>query len=225
MENILQELLEAKEEKYKEFMQGLLPTVDRDTVIGVRMPRLRKIAKRLIKNGHGSHFLCSLPHKYYEENLIHALIISELSDVGLALSETERFLPFVDNWGVCDSLRPRSFSPSEPQLIEKIKLWIKSDRTYVARFAIEMLMLHFLDDGFRAEYLDAVAAVRTNEYYLNMMVGWYFATALAKRYGEAVRYIEERRLSPVAHAMAIRKSVESRRIDEEKKAYLKTLRL
>jgi 3-methyladenine DNA glycosylase AlkD len=223
MEKILEKLFALQDEEYGGFMARLLPTVRRETIIGVRMPYLRRIAKEMLKSGEFKDFLESLPHVYYEENALHALIISEMRDGDEALLRIDAFLPYVDNWGICDSLRPRSLSEGDERLLGRIDTWIKSSHVYTQRFAIEMLMLRFLDEGFMPQYLDTVAAISTNEYYLNMMIGWYFATALTKRWDSVISFLEGDAISPIARKMAIKKGIESLAITNDKKAYLREL--
>jgi len=218
------ELFSLAEPKYKSFMARLLPTVDREAIIGVRAPALRKIAKRMIKAGESKAFLKNLPHIYYEENYIHALIIAALP-YSECIYEINRFLPYVDNWGICDGLRPVCFVQGDDRLVSEIFRWLSSEKVYTVRFAIEMLMLHFLAERFKPEFFEAVAAIRSDEYYLNMMIAWYFATALAERYEDALPYLEAGRLLPWVHNKTISKAVESYRLTPEKKQYLKSLRI
>ena len=222
-EEIVKELFGLAEPKYKNFMAGLLPTVPRETVIGVRVGSLRKLAKKIVAEGKCESFLSELPHRYYEENYIHAIIISGF-EYDKCLSEIRRFLPYVDNWGVCDGLRPKCFSFNRKALIGELLSLLESEHLYTVRFAIEMLMLHFLGEDFKAEYLEAVARVKSEEYYLNMMISWYFATALAERYEETLPYLTEKRLSPWVHNKTISKAIESYRISPERKEYLRTLK-
>lgn len=216
----IERLFALAEPEYRDFMSSLLPTVDKERIIGVRMPALRKIAKEIKRLGREEEFLLSLPHTYYEEDAIHAYLICAL-DGARCLNELERFLPFVDNWGICDSLRP---SP-ESITLRDIYIWLESNHIYTVRFAIEMLMLHYLGEKFLPEMPEKIASLRGGEYYLDMMISWYFATALAYRYEEILPYITERRLSPWIHNKIISKARESLRIPKERKDYLKTLRI
>ena len=209
--------------RYKDFHSRLIPTVDKELVIGVRTPDLRKFAKGIAKSEHCKEFLKILPHKYYEENNLHAFLIEQIKDYDLCISELNRFLPFVDNWATCDMMRPKIFKKHLPELLEQIKIWLKSSEVYAVRFAIEMLMCHYLDENFNKEYLQWVAEIRSEEYYIRMMVAWYFATALAKQYDAAVPYLEKKLLDSDTHGKTIRKAVESYRITDEQKAYLRTL--
>lgn len=221
---ITEELLLLAEPDYKRFMSTLLPSVEKYRIIGVRTPILRKIAKRIAKSEDKELFLKCVPHKYYEENNIHAYVIAEL-DYEECIRNLEIFLPLVDNWATCDALRPKCFYSHRNELITKILTWLKSEHIYTVRFAIEMLMIHFLDKDFKPEFFEMVAAVKTEEYYLNMMVAWYFATALAERYEDALPYLEEKRLSAWVHNKTVSKAIESYRIPMERKKYLKALRI
>ena len=221
---VTEELLSLSEPVYRDFMAKLLPTVPKEKILGVRMPYLRKIAKKIKREGRAAEFISQLPHTYYEEDAIHAFIIMDF-EYGECISEVKRFLPFVNNWGICDSLRPLSFSSNKEALLPLIKEFLHSEHTYAARFGVEMLMLHFLDENFSPEMPLAVSRVNGGDYYLDMMVAWYFATALAIRYEEILPYLIERRLSVWIHNKTISKAVESRRISAEQKEYLKTLRI
>lgn len=209
---------------YRDFHSRLVPTLDKNTIIGVRTPLLRKFAKRLTKEGSVEEFLSALPHKYYEENNLHAFIIEDIKDFKTCISNLERFLPYIDNWATCDSLRPKCFRGNEERLYLKALHWIEDDRVYVKRFGIGVLMNHFLDEHFEECYLEAVSVIRSDEYYINMMIAWFFATALAKQYDKAVVYLEQHRLDVWTHNKTIQKSIESYRITKEQKEYLKTLK-
>ena len=227
--NIKERLVSLSEGEYRRFMIKLLPTVDENTVIGVRVGNIRALAKEILKENEKEEmlsFLGDLPHKYYEENMLHAIILSEIRDYELCIEQIDKFLPFVDNWGTCDSLRPKIFKKNREKLLEKINRdWLPAAPTYTKRFAIEMLMVHFLDGDFSPEMLDAVAKIRSEEYYLNMMVAWYFATALAKQYDTALPYLKDHRLDTWTHNKTIQKAVESYLITDEKKTLLKELRI
>ena len=224
IEEIRKELFSLQDPAYREFQYKLIPTVDPDAIIGVRTPALRKYAKELAKREDVTPFLHDLPHRYFDENQLHAFVISELKDFGTCMAETERFLPYIDNWATCDQLSPKVFRKHRPELLQKIREWLRSGHTYTIRFAIGMLMQHFLDEDFDPAYPEAVAAIRSEEYYVNMMIAWYFATALAKQYETILPYMENRRLSAWTHRKAIQKAVESFRITPEQKEYLKQLR-
>ena len=224
-EEIRRELFRLRDEQYRAFQAKLIPTTDPDTIIGVRTPALRKYAKELAKREDVAEFLHELPHEWFDENQLHAFLLSEMKDYTQCIGEVDRFLPYVDNWATCDQLSPKVFKKHRTELLGHIRVWLASEATYTIRFAVGMLMQHFLDEDFDPVYPELVAAVRSEEYYVNMMVAWYFATALAKQYDCAVPYLENRRLAPWTHQKAIRKAVESYRITPEQKAYLRSLRL
>lgn len=226
MKNHVQEQLFALQDlKYRDFQCKLMPTVPTETVIGIRTPELRKYAKTFSKTPEAAEFLKILPHQYYEENNLHGFLIESMRDYGQVIAALDAFLPYVDNWATCDLMRPKVFQKHLPELLEEIRRWMASDRTYTIRFGMEMLMTFYLDEAFRPEYLDWVAEVRSQEYYVNMMIAWYFATALAKQYGAVLPYIENHRLEPWTHNKAIQKAIESYRITEEQKMYLRTLKV
>ena len=222
--DIRERLFELSDEKYAEFQAKLTPTVDKELFIGVRVPNVRKLAKEIFKSGDYKDFLNELPHKYYDENMLHGLLVSEIKDFKLCIDETEKFLPYVDNWAVCDIMSPKCFKKNKDSLIEKIKEWSKSSEVYTSRFGLEMLMSHFLDADFKAEYLKIPAKVKLEDYYSKMMVAWFFATALAKQWESTIPYIEENCLEVWTHNKTIQKARESYRVTDEEKAYLKTLK-
>lgn len=223
-EYIRSRLFELQDLKYRDFHSKLMPTVSKDLIIGVRTPDLRKLAKEISKTTQSADFLKILPHKYYEENNLHAFLIEEIKDYNSCIAEINRFLPFVDNWATCDMMRPKIFKKHLPELLEEIKIWIKSDDVYAVRFGVEMLMCFYLDGAFSTEYPEWISQIRSDEYYIKMMVAWYFATALAKQYNAVIPYLEEGRLDADTHNKTIRKAIESYRISEEKKNYLRKLR-
>lgn len=225
IDEIQRELFALQDTGYRDFQAGLIPTIGRDTVIGVRTPELRKMAKRMAKTEGVEAFLQALPHAYFEENQLHAFMISEQKDFARCMENLEKFLPYVDNWATCDQMSPKVFKKHRQELLSYINEWIVSDRTYTVRFAIGMLMVHFLDEDFDLSYPEMVSKVRSEEYYINMMIAWYFATALAKQYEAALPYIEQVRLAPWTHNKAIQKAVESSRITASQKAYLRTLKV
>lgn len=225
LQEIRDELFSLQDEKYRDFQAGLIPGKGTDVMIGVRTPALRKLAKELLKKGDVTEFLRDLPHKYFDEDQLHAFILSEIKDYDVCINEVGLFLPYVDNWATCDQMSPKVFKKHKEELLIHIKSWINSDKTYTVRFAIGMLMQHYLDDDFSPVYPEMVSAIKSDEYYINMMIAWYFATALAKQYDEIIPYIEEKRLDPWTHNKAIQKSVESYRITQEQKDYLKTLKI
>lgn len=221
---ITKKLLDLQDNKYKEFQSKLMPTVEKERIIGVRTPVLRSLAKETAKTKEAEAFINTLPHYYYEENNLHAFIIEQIKDYDLCIDAVNRFLPYVDNWATCDSLRPKCFKKNKEKLEAQIDTWLSSEHIYTVRFGIEMLMVHFLDGDFKPEHLEKVANISTSEYYLEMMVAWYFATALAKQYEAAAAYIEQRRLLPSIHAKTVQKAVESYRITDEQKRYLKSFK-
>ncbi len=224
-DEIKKELFRLQDEKYRSFQSKLIPTVDPESVIGVRTPELRKLAKRLVKQDNIGDFLSVLPHEYFDENQLHAFIISEIKDYSKCMEELCTFLPYVDNWATCDQMSPKIFKKHKYELLSHIKRWISSKATYTVRFAVGMLMEHFLDEDFDLSYPEMVAEIRSDEYYVNMMTAWYFATALAKQYEAVLPFIEERRLDTWTHNKAIQKSIESNRISPEQKTYLRSLKI
>ena len=224
-EDILKKLYALQDIKYRDFQGKLLPNVDPKTIIGVRTPDLRTLAKELAKQDDIGTFLDTLPHAYFDENQLHAFILSELKDYDRCIQGVNTFLPYIDNWATSDQLSPRVFRKHKTELLSYIKKWLKSDATYTVRFAAGMLMQHYLDEDFKSEYPKLVAAIKSDEYYINMMRAWYFATALAKQYDAIIPYIEQKKLDPWTHNKAIQKAVESYRIKAEQKEYLKTFRL
>lgn len=224
-DEIVTELFRMRDADYALLQAKIIPTVAADRIIGVRTPALRAFAKALYKDRDKEDFLSCTPHQYFDENQLHAFVISLEKDFDKCIAEVDAFLPFIDNWATCDQLSPKAFKREPEKLLQYIQSWIKSDQTYTVRFAIGMLMQHFLDERFEAGYADMVAEVRSEEYYINMMIAWYFATALAKQYERSVPYLEGRRLDGWVHNKAIQKSVESYRITDEKKVYLKTLKV
>ena len=224
--NIIRDTLFILQDKdYREFQAKLIPNVSSDYFIGVRTPELRKLAKELVKEEDIDRFLHKLPHKYFDEMQLHAFIVSEIKDYDRCIDEVNRLLPYVDNWATCDQMSPKVFKKHRPELLKQIKIWIKSKETYTIRFAVGMLMQHFLDEDFDKKYPKMVAAVKSKEYYVNMMIAWYFATALAKQYDSIIPFIENKKLDPWTHNKAIQKAIESYRITDEQKAYLRTLKV
>ena len=217
-------LFALQDKAYADFQSKLLPTVQRETVIGVRTPDLRKIAKQLSRTPAAQEFLQSLPHRYFDENQLHAFILSDEKDFGTCLAELERFLPFVDNWATCDQLSPRCFKKHAAELLPHIRKWMRSTHTYTIRFGICSLMRYYLDEAFLPEYLQWVASIKSDEYYIRMMQAWYFATALSKQWDATLPYIEQHSLEKDTHNKTIQKAVESFRITDEQKALLKTIR-
>jgi len=222
MENIQKELLSMTDGEYKEFSAKLMPTVCKDKVIGIRIPALRKFAKTLTDY---DEFLQNLPHKYFEEDNLHAFLIEREKDFDRCIEKLDAFLPFVDNWATCDSMKPKVLKKEPEKLLAHINRWINSKDVYAVRYGINLLMSFYLDDNFDVKYLRLVADVKSDEYYINMMRAWFFATALAKQYEKTLPYIEEKVLDKWTHNKTIQKAVESFRITKEQKTYLKTLKI
>ena len=221
---IRSQLFALQDEAFADFQSKLIPNVPREAMIGVRTPDLRKMAKQISKTVEAQAFLLGLPHRYFEENQLHAFVLSEEKDFDTSIAELERFLPQVDNWATCDQLSPRCFKKHTAELLPHIREWIASEHTYTVRFGICTLMRYFLDEGFRPEYLEWVASIKSDEYYIRMMQAWFFATALAKQWDATLPYLEQHRLDSWTHNKTIQKAVESFRITPEQKATLKTLR-
>ena len=222
--SVLERLKELSDEKYREFQAPLVPNISPDLILGVRTPQLRLVAKELKGSPECEAFLKELPHKYYEENLVHFFVVSLIKDFDECITEVEKFLPYVDCWPVSDQATPKCFKKNHDKILPYIKKWIASDHVYTARFGMRMLMNEFLDEDFKEEYLELVASKKGEDYYLKMMVAWYFATALAKQYDASVKYIEDRKLNEWVHKKAIQKAVESFRVTDKHKEYLKTFR-
>ena len=225
MQEIMDLLFSKQDIKYRDFQAPLFPGIAKDRFIGVRTPDLKKLAKELFGSETANKFIETLPHQYFDENQLQAFLISLIKDYQTCLKEVERFLPYIDNWGTCDQLNPKVFAKHKEELIVPIKKWLKSKHTYTVRFAIGLLMQHYLDESFKEEYMELVMAIKSEEYYINMMIAWYFATALAKQWDTAIKYIEEKKLFPWVHNKTIQKAVESYRINDEQKVYLKTLKV
>ena len=222
--NIQKELFALQDISCGDFQAKLVPNIPRELLIGVRVPEARKLAKRLAKEPEASEFLKDLPHKYYDENILHALLISEMRDYDACIVAIDEFLPYIDNWAVCDILSPKIFKEHKTSLLEKIKEWSASDETYTCRFGLEMLMSYFLDNDFKPDYLEIPTSVHSDEYYVRMMIAWFFATALAKQWDATIKYIEDNHLDTWTHNKAIQKARESRRIAQKQKEYLKLLK-
>ena len=225
VKEIREKLLAIQDKEYRDFQAKLIPTVDPKRIIGTRTPQLRDLAKQLLKTYDCSLFLDDLPHKYFDEDQLHAFILSGMKDYDECMERLESFLPYVDNWATCDQMSPKIFKKHRGELLEHIKVWIASGKTYTIRFGIGMLMEHFLDEDFDKAYPKMVACVKSEEYYVNMMIAWYFATALAKQYDAVIPYIEKKKLPAWTHNKAIQKSVESNRVTPEHKEYLKSLKV
>ena len=223
--DIISKLFDIQDKKYLDFQSKLIPNIDKDSIIGVRSPDLKKIAKDMYKSDTYKLFLDELPHKYFEENQLHSFIISEIKDYNDCVSLINKFLPYVDNWATCDQLNPKCLKKDLDNLIIEIKKWIKSSDTYTIRFGIITLMRYFLDDKFNNSYLELVSNIKSSEYYVNMMISWFFATALAKQYDSTIYIIENKILDDWIHNKTIQKCVESNRISLNKKEYLKSMKV
>lgn len=222
---ITEQLFALQDKEYQAFQSKLMPTVPPETVIGVRTPLLRKLARELAGTPQAEQFLQSLPHRYYEENNLHAFLLERIRDYDTALTETERFLPYINNWATCDCFCPKVFAKHKAELLVPIRRWLGSEYVYTVRYAMGLLMRYYLDEDFRPEYLAWVANIRSEEYYLNMMRAWYFATALAKQPEDALPWLTERRLDVWTHNKTIQKAVESFRVPAERKQQLRELRI
>ena len=225
VDDIREDLFANQDVKYRDFQSKLTPTIEANTAIGVRTPVLRKLAKYYSKRQDVDEFLADLPHKYFDENQLHAFILSEIKDFDECMGKLERFLPFIDNWATCDQMSPKCFKKNHEKLLPYLNKWIKSDDIYTVRFAIVTFMSHFLDGDFDEGYLKLVSDIKSDEYYINMAIAWYFATALAKQYDKTIPYIENKTLDVWTHNKAIQKSIESYRVTAEHKEYLKSLKI
>lgn len=223
MENITDKLFSLQDKKYQEMQYKIIPNIDNSTIIGVRTPELRKLAKEIVKEDYKS-FLEELPHKYFEENQLHAFIISEIKDYDECINYINKFLPYIDNWETCDTLIPKVFKKNTDKLIIEVKKWIKSKEPYTIRYSVGTLMRFYLNDEFKEEYLNIVSKIKSNEYYVNMMIAWYYATALAKQYDSTIKYIESNKLDTWVHNKTIQKAIESYRITDKQKEYLRSLK-
>ena len=210
---------------YRDFHSKLMPTIDKETIIGVRTPQLRKFSKEFAKSEECELFLKELPHQFYEENNLHGFLLEMGKDYDILVEKLDAFLPYVDNWATCDMVRPKVFKKHLPELLTKVEEWLSSEHVYTVRYGIGMLLSFYLDEAFEPEYLERVAEIHSDEYYINMMIAWYFATALAKQYEVTLPYIENQRLDAWTHNKAIQKAIESYRITDEQKKYLRTLRV
>ncbi|MCQ2438353.1 MAG: DNA alkylation repair protein [Oscillospiraceae bacterium] len=224
MEEIISRLLSLRDPDNAAFQQKLTPGLDAEVFLGVRVPLLRKLAAELTKNGLREPFLDELPHFYYEENLLHSILLSREKDFRVCMERIEAFLPYIDNWAVCDTLRPKVFARRRAELLPAVKAWIRSSEAYTVRFGLDTLMSEYLDEDFSPELPELAASVESEEYYVRMMVAWYFATALAKQWDAVIPYMEQHRLCQWTHRKTIQKATESFRITEEQKSYLRSLR-
>ena len=224
MTEIQKVLFSLEDKEYAAFQAKLNPTVLPKTIIGVRVPELRKLASAIRRSEECDAFLDDLPHRYFEENMLHAILLSGIKDYGEALDKLEKFLGYIDNWAVCDTLRPAAFKKHRDELYGRIQLWLASDKPFICRFGIEMLLVYYLDSDFKPEYAQAVADVRRDDYYVKMMTAWYFATALAKQWDAVIPFIEQHKLPEWTHRKAIQKCCESYRISSTQKEYLRSLK-
>lgn len=224
MTKIQQQLFTLRDEKYKAFHSKLIPTIDPQTIIGVRTPELRKLAKQIEQEPETQEFLHTLPHRYYEENNLHDFLLERIEDYPTFLAELNAFLPYIDNWATCDGLRPKCVKKHLPEFLQEIRGWMQSEWTYTIRFGINMLMSFYLDDAFQEEYLSWAAQVQSEEYYVQMMQAWYFATALAKQWDSTILYLQNDQLGTWIHNKTIQKAIESRRISTQQKQLLRTLK-
>lgn len=224
MEYVVNRLFEMRDPMYLDFNSALIPTVEKERFIGVRVPELRKFANEFYRDSRRDEFFDELPHFYYEENNLHGYMIEKISDFDECISRIESFLPFIDNWATCDTVRPKTFAKNKDKLTSYVDRWLSSERVYTVRYAVGILMSFYLDDGFDILWADRICALDMSEYYVSMMAAWYFATALYKQYDKILPYFERRVLEPMTHDRAIRKAIESRRISDETKEYLRTFR-
>ena len=222
--NVEEELFKLQDKKYRDFQIKLIPTVVSESIIGVRTPLLRDYAKKLVKDNNYKSFLSDVPHKYFDENQLHAFIISLIKDYNEVITYINDFLKYVDNWATCDQMSPKVFNKYHDKLLIDVKKWLKSKHTYTIRFGIGMLMQHYLDQDFKPEYLELVSKIKSEEYYVNMMIAWFYATALAKQYDSTIKYIEDNKLDIWVHNKTIQKALESYRITDKQKEYLKSKR-
>ena len=219
---MIEKLFKLQDKKYQELQYKTIPNIE--NIIGVRTPELRKLAKEIVKENNYKSFLEELPHKYFDENQLHGFIISEIKDYDECINYTNKFLPYIDNWATCDQMSPKVFKKNKDKLLKEIKVWIKSKETYTIRFGIGMLMSYFLDEDFDKKYLEIVSKIKSKEYYVNMMIAWFFATSLAKQYKDTITYIEDNKLDIWVHNKTIQKAIESYRITSSQKEYLRNLK-
>lgn len=224
MIKMIEELFKLQDKEYKEFQSKLTPNIPKEKFIGVRVPNIKALAKKYSKTEEAKEFIKKLPHNYYDENMLHGQLISEIKDYNECIEQINIFLPYIDNWAVCDTMSPKILKKHKNELIQEIKKWCKSKNTYECRFGIEMLMSHYLDEDFNEEYLKIVEEIKSEEYYVNMMIAWFFATALAKQWKQVIKYIEKNKLDKWVHNKTIQKARESYRITSEQKEYLKKLK-
>jgi len=225
MTKLQKQLFDLSEKEYADFIRKLTPSADPKSFIGVRVPKLRAVAKDFKKTKECEAFLDTMPHKYYEENLLHSILLIDVKDFDELIERIEAFLPYIDNWAVCDTLRPKAFKKNRDKLLPYVKKWSKSKEEYTIRFGIDTLMSEYLDEDFDPKLIEIAAKVKSKEYYVQMMVAWYFATALAKQWDDTIPYIEGKKLDPWVHNKAIQKAIESFRITEKQKTYLRKMKI
>ena len=225
LNDVQQILFRHQDAVYGDFFAKLLPTVPRETIIGIRSPEYRKIVKEIGEDPVIPEFLAALPHRWMEENFLHVALINRMKDFDECVAELDRFMPFIDNWAVNDAVNPACFRKHREKLMGKVQEWIASEAAYTRRCGMRILLANYLDGDFRPEVLDLPADLRSDEYYVNIMTAWLFAEALVKQWDTAVTYIENRRLDPWTHNKAIQKACESYRVPEERKVYLRTLKI
>lgn len=225
MKEIIDFLYANQDKKYAEFQAPIMPSVDSKIIIGVRTPVLRSYAKKLYGSSLANSFMASLPHAYFEENQLHAFLIGAEKEFGRCISLLEEFLPYIDNWATCDQMSPKCFKKHHKELDKLADKWISSTATYTIRFGIKVRMDHFLENDFDVKYPTKIAKIRSDEYYIKMMIAWYFATALSKQYNSIIPFLEEQKLDVWTHNKTIQKAIESYRITDEQKTYLRTLRI
>ena len=218
-------LFEHQDIPYADFTAKLIPNVPRENFIGIRFPEYKKIAKQIKDDPVVPEFMATLPHKWFEENCLHMTLINQIKDYDKCIEELEKFMPYIDNWSVNDTVKPVCFKKHRGELIERVQKWIASDAPYTRRCGMRVLMANYLGEDFKPEYLDLPADLRSDEYYVNMMTAWLFAEALVKQWDTAITYIETHRLDPWTHNKAIQKACESYRISDERKSYLRTLKV
>ena len=224
-EDITKDIYKYQDIKYQKFLQNLIPNINPDLIIGVKTPELKNLAKIYFNNNDIDIFLNTLPHIYFEENQLHAFIINNIKDFNICIKEVNTFLPYINNWATCDQLNPKCFKKNHLLLLPYISTWLNSNDTYSIRFGIRMLMNYFLDDDYDIKYLDIVSNIKSDEYYINMMIAWFFQVALVKQYNDAVKYLENKKLNNFVHNKAISKAIDSYRIDNNTKEYLKKLKI
>lgn len=225
MNEIQNKLFSLKDEKYAEFQAKLTPSVEREFFIGVRNPDVRAYAKEIKNTKQAEDFLNALPHKYYEENMLHTMLLNEEKDFAQCIESVERFLPYINNWAVCDCLSPKAFKRNKTPLEQKAYEWCQSEHTYTCRFGIKTFMSHFLVEDFKPEQMKFISKIESDEYYINMMISWYFATALAKQWSDAIKYFEKPCMKKFCHNKSLQKAIESYRITPEQKEYIRTLKI